>query len=94
MVKVKPAERSFGLWLAFHSVGIGCLTGSIFLQFLIFFKISSQGAFIGIEKNPLILNSEMAMTAFCVIYLLYVALASLRTLVRSRRRADDIENFC
>ena len=84
MVK-KPAEHAFGLRLAFHSVGIGCLAGSVFLQFLVFLKIDSQGAFLGIEKNPLILNAEIGITVFCAVYLLYVAFSSIRALLRYRQ---------
>ncbi len=84
MVNGKPTEHTFGLRLAFHSIGIGCLAGSVFLQFLVFLRISSQGAFLGIEKNPIILNSEIGVTVFCAIYLLYVAFSSIRSLLRSR----------
>lgn len=81
----RAAENTFGLRLAFHSIGIGCLAGSVFLQFLVFFKIYSQGAFLGIEKNPLILNSEIGVTVFCAVYLLYVSFSSIRSLLRSKQ---------
>lgn len=84
MVKAKPTERSLGLRIAFHSVGISCLAGSVFLQFLVFFKISAQGAFMGIEKNRIILNSEIGLTFFCAVYLLYVAFSVLRSLLYSK----------
>ena len=80
MVK-KPAAHAFGLKLLFHSVGIGCLAGSVFLQFLVFLRISSQGAFLGIEKNPYILNAEIGITFFCAFYLLYVSVTSIRALL-------------
>lgn len=81
----KPAEHGFGLRLAFHSIGIGCLAGSVFLQFLVFLRIYSQGAFLGIEKNPVILNSEIAATVFCAFYLLYVSFSSIRQVLRSKK---------
>ena len=81
----KPVEHAFGLRLVFHSVGIGCLAGSVFLQFLVFLRIYSQGAFVGIEKNSVILNSEMAVTVFCAFYLLYVSSSSIRQLLRSKK---------
>lgn len=83
MVK-KPAEYAFSLRLAFHSIGLGCLAGSVFLQFLVFLKIDSQGFFMGIEKNPLILNGEIAVTFFCAVYLLYIAFSRVRALLSSK----------
>lgn len=84
MAKVKAPEHIFGLRLAFHSLGISCLAGAVFLQFLVFLRISTQGAFMGIEKNTLILNTEIGITVFCAIYLFYIGVSSIRTLIRSR----------
>ena len=85
MVK-KPDEHAFGLRLAFHIIGIGCLAGSVFLQFLVFLKIDFQGAFLGIERNALILNSEIGITVFCAFYLLYVSFSSIRALLRPEKK--------
>ncbi len=85
MANGKPTSHAFGLKLAFHSAGIGCLAGSVFLQFLVFLRISSQGAFLGIEKNPIILNSEIGLTFFCAFYLLYIAFSSIRSLMQKRK---------
>lgn len=63
----------FGLRLTFHCIGISCLAGAVFLQILVFMGIASQGFFMGIEKNPLLLNTEIAVTIFCVAYLLYLS---------------------
>jgi len=85
MAKVKPSDHIFGLRLAFHSIGISCLAGAVFLEFLVFMGISSQGVFMGVEKNPFILNAEIGVTFFCLIYLVYVSLSSIRSLLRSRK---------
>jgi hypothetical protein len=85
MVSAKPTEHRFGLRLVFHSIGIGCLAGSVFLQFLVFLSISTRGAFMGIEKNPLILNTEIGLTVFCAIYLLYVSSISIRSILQSKK---------
>jgi hypothetical protein len=85
MVKAKPTKPALGLRVAFHSVGISCLAGSVFLQCLVFFKICSQGVFMGIEKDRLILNSEVGVTIFCAIYLLYVAFSVIRSLLYPRK---------
>jgi hypothetical protein len=84
MAKVKPNEHMFGLQLTFHSIGISCLAGAVFLQVLVFMDIASQGFFMGVEKNPLILNAEIAFTAFSVVYLLYLSISRIRSFLNSR----------
>ncbi|MGD0996523.1 MAG: hypothetical protein ABR909_13505 [Candidatus Bathyarchaeia archaeon] len=84
MAKVKPNEHIFGLRLTFHSIGISCLAGAVFLQVLVFMDIASQGFFMGVEKNPLILYSELAITFFCVIYLLHLSISRILSLLNSR----------
>jgi len=59
-------------WLLFHSFGIGCLSASVFLQILVFWSICKDGTFSAKEQNPAILMFEVFMTAFAVIYLLYI----------------------
>ena len=84
MAKVKPTERMFGLQLTFHCIGISCLAGAVFLQILVFMNIASQGVFMGIEKNPFILNTEIVITIFCVIYLLHLSISRIRSLLNPR----------
>jgi len=84
MAKVKPSEHMFGLRLTIHCIGISCLAGAVFLQTLVFMDIASQGFFMGVEKNPLILNTEIGLTVFCVVYLLFVAISKLSTFLNSR----------
>ncbi|MGA2386780.1 MAG: hypothetical protein ABSG33_09630 [Candidatus Bathyarchaeia archaeon] len=87
MAKLKPTERAFGLRLVFHSIGLSSLAGAVFLQFLVFLSISKYGAFMGIEKNPVILNSEIGLTVFSAVYLLYLSFSSLRSLLSPRKDA-------
>jgi hypothetical protein len=84
MAKVKTAQHALGLKLAFHGVGLSCLAGAVFLELLVFLGISTQGAFVGIEQSPLILNVELACSVFCVFYLGYLAVGKVRSLLRSK----------
>jgi hypothetical protein len=83
MAKVKPNEHMFELRLTFHCIGISCLAGAVFLQVLVFMDIASQGFFMGIEKNPLILNAEIGLTIFCVVYLLYLSISKIGSFLNS-----------
>jgi hypothetical protein len=56
----------------FHSLGLSCLGGSIFLQILVFTDILNQGYFMAVEQNPAILAFEVALTAFAAIYFIYI----------------------
>ena len=56
----------------FHSLGLSCLGGAIFLQILVFADILQHGYFMAVEQNPAILAFEVALTAFAVIYFLYI----------------------
>ena len=85
MAKVRPNEHMFGLLLAFHCIGISCLAGAVFLQVMVLMDITTQGFFFGVEKNPLILNAEIAVTIFCVVYLLYVSISRISSFLNSRK---------
>ncbi len=56
----------------FHSLGLSCLGGAIFLQMLVFADILHQGYFMAIEQNSTILAFEVALTGFAVIYFIYI----------------------
>ncbi len=84
MAKVKPNKHMFGLLLAFHCIGISCLAGAVFLQVIVLMDITTQGFFFGVEKNPLILNTEIAVAFFCVFYLLYLSISKIRSFLNSR----------
>jgi len=58
--------------LAFHSLGLSCLGGAIFLQILVFADILQHGYFMAVEQNPAILAFEVALTAFAAIYFIYI----------------------
>jgi hypothetical protein len=60
------------LRFAFHSAGLACLGGAIFLQILVFSDIISRGYFMAIEQNTAILSFEVGLTAFAALYFLYI----------------------
>ncbi len=84
MVKVKPNKHMFGLRLIFHCLGISCLAGAVFLQVQVFMNVASQGFFMGVEKNPFILKAEIGLSIFCVVYLLYLSISKISSLLNSR----------
>ena len=56
----------------FHSLGLSCLGGAIFLQSLVFADILQHGYFMAVEQNPAILAFEVSLTGFAVIYFIYI----------------------
>ena len=66
--------------MIFHSLGLSCLGGAVFLQILVFKDIALNGYFIGIEKNPIVLQSEVALTIFAVVYLIHLYVSKIRSL--------------
>jgi hypothetical protein len=64
----------------FHSLGLGCLSSSVFLQILVFSDIVQQGYFLAIEGNQLILAAEVCLTLFAVIYFGYIYQRFVRSL--------------
>jgi hypothetical protein len=56
----------------FHSLGLSCLGGAIFLQTLVFADILQHGYFMAVEQNLATLAFEVALTAFAVIYFIYI----------------------
>jgi hypothetical protein len=65
------------LRLVFHSLGLSCLGGAVFLQILVFKDILQQGYFMGIERNPVILELEVALTVFATIYLIHLYVSKI-----------------
>ena len=57
---------------AFHSLGLSCLGGAIFLQILVFADILQRGYFMAVEQNPAILAFEIVLTGFALIYFIYI----------------------
>jgi len=66
--------------MLFHSLGLSCLGGSIFLQILAFTDILQRGYFMAVEKNPAILTFEIALTAFALFYFLYIYQRLIRSI--------------
>jgi hypothetical protein len=66
--------------LVFHSIGLSCLGGAVFLQILVFKDIVQQGYFVGIEKNPVVLQLEVALTVFAVVYLIHLYISKIRAI--------------
>ncbi len=52
----------------------------MFLQILVFKDIVQQGYFMGVEKNPVVLQLEVALTVFAVIYLIHLYVSKIRSL--------------
>jgi hypothetical protein len=67
--KSQPRSR---LLLLFHSLGLSCLGGSIFLQILVFLDIAQQGYFTAVERNPAILAAEISLTGLALVYFVYM----------------------
>ena len=63
----------------FHSLGLSCLGGSIFLQVLVFVGILQHGYFMAVEQNLAILAAEVAVTGFAAVYFVYVYLRLIRS---------------
>ncbi len=58
--------------MLFHTLGLSCLGGAIFLQILVFTDIAQQGYFMAVENNPAILTLEILLTIFALIYFVYI----------------------
>jgi hypothetical protein len=56
----------------FHALGLSCLGGATFLQTVVFAGILQHGYFVAMERNPAILAFEVALTAFALIYFVYI----------------------
>jgi hypothetical protein len=67
--------------VVFHSLGLSCLGGAIFLQSLVFADILQHGYFMAVEQNPAILTFEVMLTAFALVYFIYI----YQRLIRSVR---------
>lgn len=63
-----------------HSLGLSCLGGAVFLQILVFTDILQHGYFIAVENNSVILNFEIALTFFALIYFIYIYQRFMRSL--------------
>jgi hypothetical protein len=66
--------------MLFHTLGLSCLGGAIFLQILVFTDILQHGYFMAVEKNPVILSLEIGLTLFASVYFVFVYQRFIRTL--------------
>jgi len=66
--------------ILFHSLGLSCLGGSIFLQLLVFTDILQHGYFMAVENNPTVLFFEITLTFFAFIYFIYIYQRDIRSL--------------
>ena len=64
--------RNRRIRVLFHSLGLSCLGGAIFLQILVFTDILQHGYFMAVESNPAILAFEIVLTFFALIYFVYM----------------------
>jgi hypothetical protein len=64
----------------FHTLGLSCIGGAIFLQILVFTDILQHGYFMAIERNPAILSFEIGLTAIALIYFAYVYQRFIRSI--------------
>jgi hypothetical protein len=58
--------------IVFHSLGLSCVGGALFLEILVFTDILQHGYFMAVEKNPAILGFEICLTAFSLLYFVYM----------------------
>jgi hypothetical protein len=64
----------------FHTLGLSCLGGAIFLQTLVFTDILQHGYFMAAENNPTILIFEVVLTFFALIYFIYIYQRFIRSI--------------
>jgi hypothetical protein len=64
----------------FHTLGLSCVGGAIFLQVLVFMDIVQHGYFMAVENNPAILIFEINLTAFALIYFVYIYQRFIRSM--------------
>jgi len=64
----------------FHTLGLSCLGGAIFLQLLVFTDILQHGYFMAVENNPAILSFEILLTVFSATYFVYMYQRFIRSM--------------
>ena len=64
----------------FHTLGLSCLGGAIFLQLLVFADILAHGYFMAVEKNPAILTFEVLLTLFSLVYFVFIYQRFIRSI--------------
>jgi hypothetical protein len=74
------AKLNHRIRVLFHSFGLSCLGGAIFLQVLVFMDILQHGYFVAVENNPAILGFEIALTAFALAYFIFMYQRFIRSI--------------
>ncbi|MEM3641589.1 MAG: hypothetical protein QXH37_06695 [Candidatus Bathyarchaeia archaeon] len=77
MKSIKPNRL---IQVLFHSLGLSCLGGAIFLQILVFADILKHGYFMAVENNHAILIFEIFLTVFALIYFVYIYQRLIRSI--------------
>jgi len=67
-----PVRSNHRAQVLFHTLGLSCLGGAIFLQLLVFTDIVERGYFTAVENNPAILCFEVLLTMFAAIYFAFL----------------------
>jgi hypothetical protein len=75
-----PIKSDHRAQVLFHTLGLSCLGGAIFLQLLVFTDILQHGYFMAVENNPAILSFEILLTAFSAIYFAYMYQRFIRSM--------------
>jgi hypothetical protein len=83
-IKMTALNRKAQVFI--HSLGLSCLGGAIFLQILVFTDILQRGYFMAVEDNPAILAFEIVLTAFALIYFVFMYQRFLRSIRQSTRK--------
>jgi len=69
---IKAAMLPKRVRILLHTLGLSSIGGAIFLQALVFIDIFQSGYFTAVERNSLILSFEIALTAFALLYFIYI----------------------
>lgn len=72
MTNMANTQTDRRMRVLFHSLGLSCLGGALFLQVLVFADILMRGYFMAVERNSVILASEIGLTAFSLVYFVYI----------------------
>ena len=78
-MKVEP-KLDRRMRVLFHTLGLSCLGGAIFLQILVFTDILQHGYFMAVENNPAILIFEILLTVFALVYFVYMYQRFIRSI--------------
>jgi hypothetical protein len=80
-MKMNAAPRTDRrMQVLFHTLGLSCLGGAIFLQLLVFMDILTHGYFMAVEKNPAVLGFEVVLTMFSLVYFIFIYQRFIRSI--------------